>query len=152
MSGLAAAALSDQAAAAVRHAAAIVAGRAASPAVRASPSRWLTAQVDVLDRAIACGQASFCPHINGLAPRVAHAAVAVPGVIACGSCRCYLDLLGPDDRGCDRCPAAGPSLSGGTAAAGMILLSFTLCTACLTATGLRAAVGATQAVPYDGGS
>jgi hypothetical protein len=34
----------------------------------------------------------------------------------------------------------------------MVLLSFTLCPACLTATGLRPAVGATQAVPYHGGS
>jgi hypothetical protein len=138
-------AMSDQVTAAARHATAIVSGSAvADPAAHTPPSRWLTAQVDVLEHVIAAGQALAFAHITA-SPQVMHAAVRLPGVFTCDACRHLLVV--PGGTGCDRCRAS-PPLEEGLAAAGMIIVHFSLCSACLAAAGLSPAASGTQTMDY----
>ena len=93
------------------------------------PTPWLAEQIRTLLAALVTGKGQICPHI-GTSPRVVHAAVWRPGVLACPTCRHLLDPGPLEENTCDRCRTLTPNLNPAMAAIGPVILAFGLCDTC----------------------
>jgi len=133
----------DQYRAAVADTRRIMNAIAAQPGARAALPRdqWINGQLAALYAAMVKGTARPCPHIT-TAPRVLHAALWAPGVIACTGCAPA--LLAPasdsEDCTCDRCRTTVGRIHPAAVAAGPLLLTFGLCDPCAHRTGLTPAL------------
>ncbi|ORT47468.1 hypothetical protein, partial [Frankia sp. KB5] len=130
-------ALADQAAAASTEARRTLRRLAATGHARltVTPSPWLAEQTTTLTARLLTGPVRSCPHI-GVSPRMVHAAVWTPGLLACPACVHLLTPTPDEDHRCDRCRRPARPLHLGTAAIGPILLAYGLCTPCQHAAGL----------------